>query len=62
MSGLHSVIIVVWTYPFFVRYLLSTIFLLKIINFKKYSLGCGNFSGFVYKETESQEIVWIFTR
>lgn len=48
--------------PFSVRYVLSTTFLLKIINFKKYLAGWGNFSVFVCKETESQEIVWPFTR
>lgn len=46
---------------FFVRYVLGKTFILKIINFKKYLVGCGDFSVFVYKETESQEVVWTFT-
>lgn len=63
MSGLHSDFTVVWTDFFcFVRYMLRKAFILKIINFKQYLVGCGNFSVFVYKETESQEIVWTFTR
>lgn len=43
------------------RYVVSTALPLKILNSLKYSAGCGNFCGFVYKETESQEIVWTFT-
>lgn len=61
MPGLQSDMAVVWTDPFFIRHALSTTFLLKIIHFKMYLVVCGNFSAFVYKEAESQEVAQTFT-
>lgn len=36
-------------------------FHLKVIDFKMHLVVCGNFSVFVYKEAESQEIARTFT-